>query len=279
MSLGPSVATFVLSFTDITGVSGVQWHFIGFENYKEFLFRQNHRDLVDVLRNTLVFCVAVTIIQNALALPIALALNSKLIKGKTFFRAVVFLPVVLGVLVTSLVWMAVLHPMEGPVSQLIGILGLSSTFFTGQDPAALICVIFTQIWMYLGYSMVINLAGLQAIPTELYEAGEIDGTSKWQGFRYITFPMLWSTINANLLLAVIGSLQSFQIILIATGGRNMATQTLAARSIFYAFAINARDNNQAMRQGYGAAWAMILFVFIFVATLLYQRVTKRREEE
>ena len=279
MGLGPSIATFILSFTDISGVTGVPWKFIGLDNYREFFFQQSQRDLVQVIKNTVIFCAAVTLIQNAVALPIALAVNSKLIKCKTFFRAVIFMPVVLGVLVTCLVWMAMLNPMEGPVTQIISIFGWSSTFFSGQTPAALASVIFAQIWMYLGYSMVINLAGLQVIPSELYEAGEIDGTSKWQGFRHITFPQLWPTINANLLLAVIGSLQSFQIILIATNLRNMSTQTLASRSIFYAFSIGARDANQAMRQGYGAAWAMVLFVFILTATLLYQRVMNRRELE
>lgn len=279
MGLGPSIATFIFSFTNISGVYGAPWEFIGLDNYREFFFQQSHRDLIQVLKNTIIFCVAVTIIQNVIALPTAIALNSKLTKGNTFYRAVIFMPVVLGVLVTSLVWMAVLNPMDGPASKLIGIFGLQSPFYTGQTGSALACVIFTQIWMYLGHSMVINLAGLQVIPAELYEAGNIDGTTRWQSFRYITFPQLWQTINANLLLAVIGSLQSFQIILIMTGGRNMATQTLAARAVFYAFAINAGDTNLAMRQGYGATWSMILFVFILAVTLLYQKVMNRKDVE
>ena len=279
MGLGPSIATFILSFTNISGLAGVPWHFIGLDNYKEFFIQQSHRDLIQVIKNTLVFCLAVTFIQNALALPIAVALNSKFVKGRSFYRAVIFLPVVLGVLVTSLVWMAVLNPMDGPVATIIGIFGLSSPFFSTGTSVALACVIFTQIWMYLGYSMVINLAGLQSIPTELYEAGEIDGAKKSQIFRFITFPMLWPTINVNFMLAVIGSLQSFQIIIIATTGRNMATQTLAARSVYYAFAINAGSGAVAMRQGYGATWSMILFAFILTATLIYQRAMNRRDLE
>jgi ABC-type sugar transport system permease subunit len=80
------------------------------------------------------------------------------------------------------------------------------------------------------------------------------------------------------MLAIIGSLQSYQIILFTTGGRNMATQTLAARVVFFAFNINSGSGAGAMRQGYGATWAMILFVFILIATLIYQRAVKRREE-
>lgn len=277
MGLGPSLATFVLSFTDISGVKGVPWKFIGFDNYREFFVQQSSRDLTQVIRNTIIFCVAVTVIQNFFALFIALALNNKLIKGRSFFRGAVFLPVVLGVLVTSLVWRCVLNPMDGPVAQLIGLFGLKSGFFTANN-SALGSVIFTQIWMAMGYSMVINLAGLQSIPNELYEAGEIDGATGNQRFGFITLPLLWPTINVNILLAVIGSLQSFQVILLTTGGRNMATQTLSARVVYYAFNINAGSGAVAMRQGYGATWAMILFIFILAATLIYQRAMKKREE-
>jgi raffinose/stachyose/melibiose transport system permease protein len=277
LGIGPSLATFVLSFTDITGVAGVPWRFIGLANYREFFIQQSTRDLLLVIKNTVVFCAAVTLIQNAIALLIAIVLNNKSIKGRGFFRAAVFLPVVLGVLVTSLVWKLVLSPLDGPVTQFIALFGLQSGFFTSAS-SALGTVIFTQIWMAMGYSMVINLAGLQAIPKDLFEAGEIDGTTKWEQFRYITFPLLWLTISVNIMLAIIGSLQSFQVILLTTGGNNMATQTLSARVVFYAFNINAGSGAGVMRQGYGATWAMILFLFILVATLIYQRSVKRRED-
>lgn len=279
VSLGliPSVMTFFLSFTDISGVKGVPWKFIGLANYREFFFQQSTRDLLAVLRNSLVFCIGVTFFQNLIALFIALSLNSKLIKGKGFYRSIIFLPVVLGVLVTSYIWMNTLNPMEGPVAKLIGLFGLQSGFFASASSALGWCI-FTQIWWAMGYSMVINLAGLQSIPNELYEAGEIDGTTGAQKFRYITFPLLWPTINVNIMLAIIGSLQSYQIILFTTGGRNMATQTLSARVVFFAFNINSGSGAGAMRQGYGATWAMILFIFILIATLVYQRAVKRREE-
>lgn len=279
MGLGPSIATAVFSFTDISGVANTPWKFIGLENYKEFFFKENTRDLLQIVRNTIWFCLAVTFLQNAIALPVALALNSRIIRAKNFFRAVIFFPVVLGVLVTSLVWMCVLNPMDGPVQKLLEVFGTSSGFFTDKS-AALNCVIFTQIWMYMGYSMIINLAGLQTIPSELYEAGDMDGASRLQGFRFITFPMLWPTISANILLAIIGSLQSFQIIIIATSPNSIPSQTLASRAMYYAFNIGQTDAaRSAMRQGYGAAWTMILFVFILAATLMYKRTMDRKELE
>ncbi|MEN6316873.1 MAG: sugar ABC transporter permease [Clostridiaceae bacterium] len=278
MGLGPSIATFILSFTDISGIAGVPWKFIGLANYKEFFVQQNQRDLLQVIKNTVEFCILVTVIQNAVALAIAIVLNKKDLKRRNFYRAVIFLPVVLGALVTSLTWLTVLNPLGGPAESLLRIFGMSSGFFTANRQA-LEWTIFCQIWMAMGYSMVINLAGLQSIPTELYEAGEIDGASKWNVFRYITFPMLWPTINVNLVLAVIGSLQSFQIILFTTGGKNMFTQTMAARVMFYGFNINAGSGAVALRQGFGATWAMVLFVFILSFTLLYQRLMKGRNSE
>ncbi len=277
LGIGPSIATFILSFTDISGVKGVPWKFIGLANYKELFFQQNPRDFIQVIQNTIIFCVAVTIIQNFIALFISLALNSKMIKGRSLFRSVVFMPTVLGVLVTSLVWLCVLNPMDGPVAKLLSLLGITSGFFTSAK-SALACVIFTQIWMAMGHSMIINLAGLQSIPNELYEVASIDGATGAQSFKYITFPLLWPTLNVNIMLAIIGSLQSFQVILLTTGGRNMATQTLAARVVYYAFNINAGSGAVAMRQGYGAAWAMFLFIFILIATLFYVRAVRRRDE-
>jgi len=278
MGIIPSLTTFILSFTDSTGVRGVPVKFIGFDNYREFFVQQNPRDLKQVIINTLIFCIVVTVVQNAIAVPVALALNSKEIKGKNFYRATIFLPVVLGVLVTSLVWLCVLSPLDGPMTKLLAMFGAQNGFFEDRV-YALGYVIFTQIWMALGYSMVINLAGLQAIPLEMYEAGDIDGTSRWQRFRYLTFPMLWSTINVNLILAVIGSLQSYQVLLLTTGGNRMETQTLAARAVYFAFNIKAGSGQPAMRQGYGATWSMILFVFILIATIIYQRTVNRREQE
>lgn len=277
MGLIPSVATFFFSFTDITGVSGVKWKFIGLANYKEFFVQQSTRDLLQVVVNTLIFCAAVTVIQNVIALFIALALNSKLIKGRSFFRSVIFMPVVLGVLVTSLVWKCVMSPLGGPAYQLFHMLGIETGFYKSAG-SALASVIFTQVWMAMGYSMVINLAGLQSIPNELYEAADIDGTTGVQRFRYITFPLLWPTLNVNILLAIIGSLQSFQVIYLTTGVNYPQTMTLSARVVYYAFNLSSGSGAGAMRQGYGATWAMMLFIFILAATLIYQRAMKRRAE-
>lgn len=279
LNLGPSLATSILSFTDITGLPNMPWRFIGLQNYKEFFLLQNYRDTFDSLKRTIIFSSSVTFFQNAVALFVAIILNSKFIRGRNFYRAVIFFPVILGSMVTALIWKLMLNPMDGPVANIFSLVGASSNFFSDRS-VSFSLVIFCQCWMNMGYSLVIFLSGLQGIPTELYEAGTIDGTSSAQAFRYITIPMIWSTITINVLLALIGSLSTFQIILFTTGG-NFDTDTLAMRIYNVAFGMggsNVSGAGGALRQGYASAQSMVLFVIVLLVTLAAQTVMNRKEK-
>lgn len=276
MGVGPSLATFIFSFTDITGLKGAEWHFIGLDNYKEYFFHQNYRDYIDVIKRTLIYAGATTIIQNVIALFVAILLNNKFVKGRNFFRAIIFMPVVLGVMVTSLSWTLFFNSTDGPAARFLSFFGQSSNFFGDQKYAFYLCI-FAQVWMYMGWSMVIFLAGLQTIPQDLYEAGYIDGTSSWQAFRYITFPLLWSSLTVNILMSVIGALSSFQIILLTTGG-NFNTSTLAMTAYAQAFGLG-KTGAAGLRQGYASAISMILFAIILVFVIITQYVMKKREVE
>ncbi len=281
LTLGPSIATFILSFTDISGIKGVPWKFIKLDNYKEFFFQSNTRDSYSLIIRTFVFTFFVTICQNTAALFVALLLNSKL-KGISFYRAVVFMPVVLGVLVSATTW-NLFFTLDGPATKLLSLFGLSSNFF-GDLKLAFPLVIFCQCWMYMGYSMVIFLSGLQSIPIDLYEASKIDGASQSQQFIYITLPLLWPTVTVNILLAVIGSLSAYQVILLTTGG-GFDTSNLAMRVFRTAFNIGqdttgiAGASSSTMRQGYAAAQSMVLFAIILIVTLFTQYFMNRKEKE
>src|SRR5690606_24300209 len=135
------------------------------------------------ITNTLIFMFIVTIVQNGVALFVAVLLNQRL-RGDYFYRAVFFLPVVLGVAVVALIWGMMFDPMSGPVNMLYDWLFGYKDMFFASFTHAFGYIIFVQIWMYMGYSMLIFLAGLQSVPKDLYEAGYIDGTSKWQSFRH-----------------------------------------------------------------------------------------------
>lgn len=275
----PSLMTAVYSLTNISGIPNTAWQFIGLANYREFFLLQNYRDTFDTLARTIIFAVSVTVIQNVIALFVALLLNEKMLKGRNFFRAVIFLPSVLGVTIICYAWTLV-FTMDGPASTVLSWFGGFSSFL-GDQRMAFPLVIFIQIWMSMGYAMVIYIAGLQAIPAELNEASLIDGANSWQTFKSITLPMLWPTVSINALLSVIGSLSVVQTILLTTGGGNN-TRTLAMSIYNTAFNIGTTSggyNQYSMRQGYAAALSMVLFAIILLFTLIVQYILNRRGKE
>src|SRR5688500_480756 len=193
LALGPSLATVVYSLTATNGLTPAPLNFIGLDNYHEFLFQgaaagQN----LQALLRTLGFCVAVTVIQFGLGLLTALLLNQGML-GTRLFRALFFLPVILGVTIQGLIWRLFLYPLGGPVDSLLGLFGGQSELLGGRD--AFLWVIVVQIWANMGITMVIFLAGLQTIPDELHEAARIDGASSRQGFWHVTWPLLTPSVT------------------------------------------------------------------------------------
>ena len=143
-------------------------------------------------------------------------------------------------------------------------------------------MIAAQIWMHMGYSLVIFLAGLQNIPGEIYEAAYIDGAGEWQVFWRVTLPMIWSTVTVNTLLAIIGSLQSFELIMTITGGQ-FNTSTLGMMVFATAFggrgATAGGGSISGLRQGYAAAQSMVLFAAVLVVTAISQIIMTRLERD
>lgn len=268
-AFGPSVATVFFSFTNATGLPGADWQFIGFKNYDRLLSSSDQAERMRSLRNSLEFAFVVVIVQNVLGLIMALVVNRKL-KGDSFFRATYFLPVVLGVTVSGLVWRMMMNPLGGPLSELFNMFHIKSAFLSSYG-SAFEWVIFVQIWMYMGYSMTIFLAGLQSIPKDLYDAADIDGTNRWQSFRHVTFPMIAPAMTVNMLLSIIGALQTFDIIYVLTNG-GFNTRTLALDIYRDAIA-----NNQTSDYGLASAGAMVLFLFVFVITLVSMIFLRKRE--
>lgn len=272
-SLGPSLATVFLSFTNISGVPGDPWSFIGLQNYKEFFFLTNARDNLAALGHTLVFAAVVTVVQNALGLFLAVVLHRKMV-GRSFYRAVIFLPVILGVTIVGLTWSLILNPQGGPVETLLNLFGRTSNLLGSYD-AAFPLVIGVQIWMNVGFSMVIFLAGLQTIPSELQEAGFVDGASRWQIFRRITFPLLAPSVTVNVLLSVIGSLQNYQTVYVLTQGQN--NTMVLGMQVFQAAFGSIQVGFGSMRQGYGSAISVVQFLLVLGIVIVFQLYLRRRE--
>jgi len=269
-AFGPSLVTVVFSFTNATGIPGIPWEFVGWENYRTFFTASNAGDNLRAVGRSLYFAFTVVLIQNAVALFVAIILNRRL-KGDVFYRAVLFLPVVLGVTVNGLIWQLMFNPMGGPVQRILNLFGKSSNFFGSYD-IAFELIIFVQIWMYMGYSMTIFLAGLQAIPSDLYEAAYIDGARGWSAFRHITLPLIAPATTVNMLMAIIGALQTFDIIYVLTGGK-FETSTLAWNVYAAAFGSGSADF------GFASAVGMIQFVFVFIFAVAAMVFFRRREVE
>jgi raffinose/stachyose/melibiose transport system permease protein len=275
--LGPSLATSVYSFTDATGIKGAPVHWVGLDNYREFLFMgQASRDNYDALFRTLMFCFFVTTIQFTLGLIVALLVNQRL-RGVNFFRTIFFMPVILGAVIQGLIWSLFLYPLGGPMAQLLGMVGLRSEFFGAQPVEAFAWVIFVQIWANMGITMMIFIAGLQTIPAELYEAARIDGANSWGVFRNVTWPLLTPAVTTNLILNIIGSLQAWQLFLVLLGYRN-GTQVLGYLIFAQGFGQTSGSVTSAFRQGYAAAASIVLFCLVLVIGMSVQFILRRREE-
>jgi raffinose/stachyose/melibiose transport system permease protein len=271
------LATAVFSFTDATGVRGASFNWIGFENYDEFLFRGlASRDNLAALLRTLTFSFFVTTIQFSLGLGLALLLNQRL-KGRTIFRTLFFLPVILGAVIQGLMWKLFLYPSGGPVAMVWEWFGQQSEFLGSSPTEAFIWVIVVQIWANVGITMVIFLAGMQTIDDTLYEAARIDGAGGWGLFKSITWPQLTPAINTNFLLNIIGSLQAWQLFLVLLGYKTGTT--VLGYEIFAQGFGQTGGVSAPFRQGFAAAASIVLFFLVLILGLSANWFVARRERK
>jgi ABC-type sugar transport system permease subunit len=264
--LAPAAGNLLISFTNYSGLAGATTSFSGFANYTALL-TLDRPGFISSLEATVVFVTAETILQNAFALLIAHRLKGE---GRlnSLLRVFVFLPVVLGVTIVGLVWILVFNPSGGPAASLFGAFGIHSAFF-GSTGAALPLVIGVQIWQNTGFSTLIFIGGLRSISPEIYEAAEIDGIGAWQRLRKITFPLLAPAMTVNVLLAVVGTFTTYNLIYVLTDGLN-GTDTLGMLAFNSAFGTSAN-------LGLGAAVTIVLFVFTLIVALPLMAWLRHRE--
>lgn len=272
-SLIPAVGIFVISFTDIRSLPFLPTHWVGLDNYKTFFSSAQMAYNVNALKNTFYFAITVTLLQNALALLIAVLLNQKL-KGRNFVRAVVFMPTILGVTVIGLIFGLIFNPSGGPAASVLNWFGLSSAFF-GDPKWAMPLVIAVQVWAGIGVAVVIYLSGLQAIPSDLYETSSLDGATPWQQLRYVTIPLLAPSVTANTLLSIIGSLQSYQLIYVLTGPANKATQVLSL--VIFTQGFGGDQGGSVQSQGYAAAVSIVQFFIVMIISLITLAYLRKKE--
>lgn len=232
--------------------------FSGLDNYKKLL---NDRTLATGIKNTLTYAVVNVLLQSLIALPVSVALNSKL-KGRNIYRAIYFCPAVLSTLVVGYLWKYLLSASDyGFVNQVITRLGFEKVNFLGNGKNALMAIILIEVWQWFGWAMVIYLGNLQSISEDLYEAASMDGANVWQKFWKITVPGLAPAIKINLVTGMISGLKVFDIVLSSTNG-GPAHQTETILTLMFA---KFSEGNY----GYAAAFGMVfLAVSMIMACVL-----------
>lgn len=269
LALIPAIVNVVISFTDYSGLNqGFNW--VGIVNYiKAFSFKNASLTIWDALKNTIIFSVFTVIIQQFISLGTALLVVRKF-KGRSFFRALYFMPTILGISVVGFVWQLMFDPISGPIAGFVGKFGLKSAFL-GQDGLAMVLVIIIAIWANFGYAMAIYVAGLQDIPEEIKEAARMDGVSSFQMLRYVTFPLLKNTMVINFWISISGTLAMFDIIFVLTNG-SAGTTTFAL--YFFKLATDSSAN-----QGQAAALSIYFFVFVTTVMLIFNALFRRKEAD
>ncbi len=278
--VGPALllyAAFVLLPMGMAGYYGFfDWNglgplddFVGFDNYRQALGDQVFRG---ALQHNVILIVLSLLIQLPVGLGLALLLNRRM-RGRSALRMIMFAPYVLSEVIAAVTWLLILQP-DGLMDALFTAVGLGDLvqLWLADRDIVLYTMFLVITWKYIGFAIILFLAGLQGVPRELYEAAAIDGAPAWKQVRYITLPLLGPTIRIWIFLSIIGSLQLFDLVWIMTlGGPANASNTMATYIIEHGF--------RRSQFGYGNAVAMILFIISFVVALLYQRFVLRRDTE
>ncbi|MGZ6315200.1 MAG: carbohydrate ABC transporter permease, partial [Candidatus Limnocylindrales bacterium] len=260
----PILASFLLSFTrfglrDLANPLGTT--FIGLQNYLD-LFSDSK--FWAALFNTVYFVVVGVPLTLAFGLLIATALNRGVSRFRTAFRVGYYLPVITSIVAIAVVWRFLLNPDVGLINMLLGGLGIKGPAWLADPVLAMPSIIAMAVWRNLGFAMIVFLAGLQAIPGSLYEAAAIDGAGRWQGFRYVTLPMLRPTILFMLVITTIGYLQLFEEPFVMTAGGPLDA-TLSVTMYMY------QQGFTFFHQGYASAIAYVLFVIVAIVAFLQFR--------
>lgn len=242
--------------------------FVGLANYERAF---GSPEFIRAIGNNFAILIASLLIQGPLAIGIALLLNRPL-RGRSALRLLIFVPYVLAEVIAGLSWKLLLQPQGGVNAALEAIgLGELQQNWLADPQIALWTLFWILTWKYLGFAIILMLAGLQGVPEELAEAAAIDGASWWQIQRHITIPLLGPTIRIWAFLSMIGALQLFDMVWVTISPtvRGMATETMATYMV--------QQGQFAGQPGYGSAIAVILFFISLIVALVYQRFALRRD--
>jgi multiple sugar transport system permease protein len=266
-TLGPLVASLVLSLTDFNLVRPEAVKFVGLDNYARMT---TDPLVVQGLVVTAKFALLAVPVTMVASLGVALLVNSPRLIGRSGFRTLFYMPIQIPLVASTLVWIGFLNPETGWLNGLLGLVGIQGPDWTNSATWVYPALTLIGLWG-IGNFMLINLAGLQSVPTELYEAARIDGAGPWNMFRRITIPLMSPILLYNLVICLITTFQYFTQAYVLTNGRgdpNNATLFINLDLFREAFVNN--------HMGYAAAIGWLLFVIVLALTLILFAVARKR---
>ena len=265
----PLVQTLGLSFSNWDGYSMSHLSFTGLKNFR-LVFAD--RSMKTALLNTCFYSIVFPLMTTVFAIPLSLVLNSGM-RTKNLQRAVFFFPSVPSAIILGYLWAYILSPTgNGLLNKLLGLFGIHPVMWLAVPKWAMFSVLLVNLWSVVGWHACIYLAQLQSIPTEYYEAANVDGATAWQKFRYITFPMLASAMTVSVMLLLLNSMKLYDLPFALTSGGPGTSTTLVSQIII---------KTGFVEKSYGKATAMsaIFFVFIAVISVIQLKLMKKREVE
>ena len=254
----PIVCSFMLSFTNWDLINNIE--FAGLENYRAVLSEPVFKQ---ILVNTIVYALSVTVFAVIIPLAIASVLNTKL-RGAEWFKTIYFIPFITPAVVIAIVWAWIFDPNIGAINSLLK----TNSPWLFDTHLAMPVLIFVSVWKQLGYNVILFLTGFSTINQNVYEAAKIDGAGEISTFWNITFPLLKPTTYFVTLVTAISSFQVFDLIYVMTsGGPNDSTNVIVYSIYKYAF--------EYFDIGKSCALAYILFVIIFILAILQKKISKQ----
>ncbi|RJX41279.1 sugar ABC transporter permease [Paenibacillus pinisoli] len=266
MMVFPILYTFRISFYEWSMSSTTPPKWVGFDNYIALL--SDARFWVTV-KQTFIFTFGALIVQTVLGVAIAVLLHREFF-GKNLVKTIFLLPMVATPVAMGLVWLLIYEPSIGAANTLLKMIGLSPQLWIASPSQVMPSLILMDVWMWTPMISLIVMAGLATLPTEPYEAADVDGASTWQKFWYVTLPLLRPTIIVAVMLRLIDVLKTFDIIYATTqGGPNMKSETLNIYGYTLGF--------QYFKLGMASTLLVIFFAIVMALTLLMIYVRKRLE--
>ncbi|QNK56298.1 carbohydrate ABC transporter permease [Paenibacillus sp. PAMC21692] len=274
--LYPNVLSFYYSLLQWDGLSTVK-EFVGFKNFND-LYHDAY--FHNALWNNLIYLVTIPILTFAIATFFAIVLSQRNFKEAGFYKVLFYFPNIMAVSLVGVLWVFIYSPRNGilnSIFEMIGIRQLESFPWLGNVDTALWALIVPQVWVGVGFYMVLMIAAINGIPKTLYEAAAMDGAGKWvQTFR-ITLPLVWDMIQVSFIFAIINVFGSFQLILVTTGGGPLgSTELLGSYMMSYMMPrLIGATGAFVPAYGYASAIGVATFFISLIVTIILTRVMKR----